>query len=364
LLYIKGGVLFGVPFDLDRLEVRGKPVRIMEGVAYSNAIGSAQFDVASAGTLIYRTGGTERVRLEWLEASGATRPLLPEAGEFRYPTISPGGDRVAFVTERGPNQELWTYDWQRDIRSRLTQGQMFNTNPSWSASGRYVLYQVPAGIAWVAADGSGASGTLLRSDPHKKLLFPSSFAPDGGRLAYYAGRPDLGGFDLWTVPVEEGASGPRAGNSEPFLRTPANEVHPTFSPDGHWIAYGSNESGIFQVYVVSYPDKSRKVQVSSDGGDFTVWSHVRHELFFRGGDNRIMVAAYEVKDGLFLPHKARVWSEVRLAELLNASRNFSMSADGTRAAVLMPAEAAQPAPGNHVVFVLNFFDDLCRRMHD
>jgi Tol biopolymer transport system component len=141
-------------------------------------------------------------------------------------------------------------------------------------------------------------------------------------------------------------------------------VHPTFSPDGHWIAYASNESGILQVYVVSYPDKLRKVQVSSDGGDFTVWSHVRHELFFRGGDNRIMVAAYEVKDGLFLPQKARVWSETRLAELLNASRNFSMSADGTRAAVLMPAEAAQPAPGNHVVFVLNFFDDLRRRMHE
>ena len=116
--------------------------------------------------------------------------------------------------------------------------------------------------------------------------------------------------------------------------------------------------------MVSYPDKSRKVQISNDGGNFPMCSHVRHELFFRGGDNRIMVTAYEVKGGLFLPQKARVWSEARLAERLNASRNFSMSADGTRAAVLMPAEAAQPAPGNHVVFVLNFFDDLRRRMND
>jgi hypothetical protein len=92
-----------------------------------------------------------------------------------------------------------------------------------------------------------------------------------------------------------------------------------------------------------------------------MWSQARHELFFRGGDNRIRVAAYEVKGGLFLPQKARVWSDVRLAERLNASRNFSMSADGTRAAALLPDEAGQTMLGNQVVFVLNFFDELRRR---
>jgi Tol biopolymer transport system component len=216
-------------------------------------------------------------------------------------------------------------------------------------------------MAWVAADGSGASGTLLRSDPYKNRFYPSSFTPDAARLAYYAGHPERGDFDLWTVPFKEDVSGPQAGNPEPFLRTQANEAHPAFSPDGHWIAYESNESGIPQIYVVSYPDKSRTVQVSSDGGAFPMWSQVRHELFFRGGDNRIRVTAYEVKGGLFLPQKARVWSEARLAERLSASRNFSLSADGTRAAALLPEESAPPMPGNRVVFVLNFFDDLRRR---
>jgi WD40-like Beta Propeller Repeat len=164
LLYVKGGALFAVPFDRDRLEVRGQPVRIFDGVAYSNANGSAQFDVASTGTVVYRAGGSERVRIEWLDASGATRPLLREAGEYLYPTLSPDGERVAFVMERGTNQEIWTYDWQRDIRSRLTQGQMFNTNPIWMPSGRYILYQGPVGMSWVAADGSGASGLLIKSD--------------------------------------------------------------------------------------------------------------------------------------------------------------------------------------------------------
>jgi hypothetical protein len=92
-----------------------------------------------------------------------------------------------------------------------------------------------------------------------------------------------------------------------------------------------------------------------------MWSQARHELFFRGGDNRIMVTAYEIKGGSFVSGKARVWSDVRLAERLNSSRNFSLSADGTRAAVLLPEESVQPVPGNRVVFVLNFFDDLRRR---
>jgi serine/threonine-protein kinase len=363
LLYVKGGALFAVPFDRDRLEVRGQPVRIFEGVAYSNANGSAQFDVASTGTLVYRAGGTERVRLEWLDASGAVRPLLREPGEYLYPTLSPGGDHVAFVKVRGAIQELWTYDWQRDIASRLTQGQMFTTNPMWMPSGRYLLYQGPGpiGMSWVAADGSGASGLLIRSDNPHKLEIPSSFSPGGDRLAYYEGSRDLGGFDLWTAPVEEGSAGPRAGTPEPFVQTPADERHPAFSPDGHWIAYESRESGIPQIYVVSYPDKRHRVQVSSEGGAFPMWSQARHELFFRGGDNRIRVTAYEIKGGSFVSGKARVWSDARLAERPLSTRNFSLSADGTRAAVLLPEESAQPAPGNHVVFVLNFFDDLRRR---
>jgi serine/threonine protein kinase/Tol biopolymer transport system component len=364
LLYVKGGSLFAVPFDAGRLEVRGSPTRIFDHVAYNNPDGSAQFDVAKNGTLVYRTGGGDLVKIEWLEASGATQPLLRTPGEYFYPILSPDGQRLAFVIARGANNEIWTYDWQRDIRSRVTHGELFNTNPCWSPSGRYLLFQGSGGIPpvigmySVPADGSAAPERLTKS---QKLQFPTSFTPDGGRLAYYEGRRDLGGFDLWTVPVKEDASGLRVGNPEPFLRTLADERHPVFSPDGRWIAYDSNESGIPQVYVISFPGKAHKVQISSEGGAFPMWSQTRSELFFRGGDNRIMVAAYETKGGLFLPQKARVWSAARLAERLSASRNFSMSPDGSRAVALMPEDAAQPESGYHVTFVLNFFDELRRR---
>ncbi len=363
LLYVKGGALFAVPFDLGRLEVRGKPVRILDGVAYSNANGTAQFDVAGIGTLVYRSGGSERVRIEWLDASGARRPILREPGEYLYPTLSPDGGRVAYVLVRGARQELWTYDWRRDVPSRLTGDELFNTNPCWTPSGRYLLYQAPAGMNWVAADGSGASGILLKSeDPYKKLLYAASFSPAGDRLAYYVGSRDLGGFDLWTAPFEENATEVRAGAPEPFIRTPADERHPAFSPDGRWIAFESNESGIAQVYVVSYPDKMRRVQISSDGGAFPTWSRAHKELFFRSAGQHIMVAGYETKGRSFTPGKPRVWSDAPLAERPLSSRNFSMSADGTRAAVLMPEQSAQPAPANRVVFVLNFFDELRRRI--
>jgi serine/threonine-protein kinase len=190
------------------------------------------------------------------------------------------------------------------------------------------------------------------------LAIPWSFTPDGRRLAYYAMSEDTA-LDLWTVPVEVTASGLRAGTSEPFRRTPAFEVYPAFSPDGRWIAYGSNESGSWEVYVRAFPDSGRQVQVSVHGGRIPAWSPATNELLYETDDHRVMAATYAVEQGEFVPAAPRPWSTMRLGDT-GVIANFDVGTDGRSIAALVPA-SDEPAPRNLITFVTNIFDEIERR---
>jgi serine/threonine-protein kinase len=136
---------------------------------------------------------------------------------------------------------------------------------------------------------------------------------------------------------------------------------PVFSPDGRWLAYVSNESGAFQVYVRAFPDTGGRWQISNAGGLHPMFSHDSRELFFRTIDNRIMVAAYTIKADSFVADKPRVWSETRLADL-GLFKNFDLAPDGKRIVALMPTEGHEAQQSqNHVIFLENFFDELRRR---
>ena len=147
------------------------------------------------------------------------------------------------------------------------------------------------------------------------------------------------------------------------MRTQFNERSPSFSPDGRWLAYASDESGAYQVYVRAFPDKGGKWQISNGGGVYPVFSRNGRELFFRTEDNRIMVAAYTGKGDSFAADKPRVWSEKGWRTRAWIGFNHDLGQDGKRIAALMPAEApeAQKAQ-NHVIFLENFFDELRRKV--
>ena len=137
-----------------------------------------------------------------------------------------------------------------------------------------------------------------------------------------------------------------------------------FSRDGRWLAYTSNESGTHQVYVRAFPDRGGKLQISNGGGRYPVWSNNGRELFFRTDDNRIMVAAYKVKGDSFVADQPRVWSEKRIADMGSAIiGNYDLAPDGKRVVALMPAETAKAQQAqNKVVFLMNFFDELRRKV--
>ena len=171
-------------------------------------------------------------------------------------------------------------------------------------------------------------------------------------------------YDLWTVPIESDGGELRAGKPEAFLQTAADERAPVLSPDGRWLAYSSDESGTFQVYVRAFPDKGGKWQISNGGGTYPMWPRNGHELFFETLDGRVMAAAYTVKGDSFVADKVRMWSDKQLGGSVNNTKNIDLAPDGKRIVALMPAAEAKGSQEaqNHVVFLENFFDELRRRV--
>ena len=362
LVYVNRGTLFAVPFDVDRLEVHGTPAPVLDQVGYNAGVGSAQLDFSQTGTLIYRSGGAGGglLTVGWLDGAGKTQPLLAKPGDYGHPSMSPDGQRLAIEVSEGSGTDIWLYDWQRDTMTRLTfTGNAFN--PVWSPDGRYIAFRVLGeGMYVIRSDGSGKPQPLTQS---KNLQFPWSFTPDGKRMAF-SEQDSKTARDLWTVPLEGDSAGLRAGKPEVFLQTPANERYPSFSPDGRWMAYSSDESGTFQVYVRAFPDKGGKWQISNSGGGYPMWSREGHELFFETLDNHIMVAAYAVKGDSFMADKPRVWSEKQIGgNGVSSLKNFDLAPDGKRIVAFMPVETADGQKAqNQVTFLENFSDELRRKV--
>jgi len=365
LVYNNKATLLAVPFDPDKLETHGTAVPILDDVAFNGTYGAAQVSFSSApsghGTLVYRRGDggdTGLLTVAWLDGAGKTQPLLAKPGAYGEPRLSPDGQRLALYVLVGTGVDIWVYDWQRDTMTRLT----FDGKagfPVWTPDGRYIVFEtMGVGMSVIRSDGAGKAQTLTQS---KTRQIPSSFTPDGKRLAFSERDMKKPGDNLWTVPVESDGAGLRAGKPEVFLETPADKGGPAFSPDGRWLAYDSTESGSPQVYVRAFPDKGGKWQISNSGGQLPMWS--RGDLFFEAPDQHIMAAAYTVKGDSFVAGKPRQWSEKAIGGFLT-SRSLDLAPDGKRVVALMPASEGKGSPEvqNHVVFLENFFDELRRRV--
>jgi serine/threonine-protein kinase len=349
LVYLRGGTLYAARFDLNHLEVSGAPVPVLEA-----ANSSLAFSRTGTGIYVSAPQIEQNRTIQWLDAAGNLRPLLAKPAAYFAPHLSPDGEQLA-VDVAG---NAWVYELKRNTMRQLTfEPQLGIGYPMWTPDGRYILYRTNEGIAWTRSDGVGAPQPLTKS---QHLQWPWSFTPDGKRLAFFELTPDQL-FDIWIVPVENDDAGLRAGTPERFLNTPSiDERYPSFSPDGRWLAYSSNELGSYQVWVRALSGKGGRWRISTEGGVYPEWSRNGRELFFRGDDNRIMVAPYTVRGDSFVVNTPRAWSEQRPVDVGRFDRNFDLAPDGKRVIALMPAGA--PAEAHHVTFLLNFFDEVRRRM--
>jgi serine/threonine-protein kinase len=353
LTYIDKGTLFAVPFDADRLEVHGTPTAVLEHVAYSTAWGYPELDVSRTGTLVYRSSRSSKdlVTVHWLDELGNTSPLLPVPGNYSFPTLSPDGDRLAIISAG----DIWVYELERGSMIRLTFGGGYGF-PVWTTDGRYLVFRGPRGMLWTRANGTGQPEVLTRSSNPQNS---QSFTPDGKQLAFVEIAP-ASGADIWTLPVESTGSGLRAGKPEVFLQTRFNERSPAFSPDGRWLAYFSNESGDYRVYVESFPHKGGKRQVSPDGNGYPMWSRNRKDLFFlQYRASQLMAVSYKSRGDSFVTDEPRVWA--KQVAWFHATKSYESAPDGKRIVVLLPA-VTREEPYDRLIFLLNFFDELRRRV--
>jgi Tol biopolymer transport system component len=363
LIYMRQGILFAAPLDLDRLELYGAPVPVVEDVPSGDVSGTAHFHFSQTGTVVYRSskGAIEGRSISWLESSGKTETLRLNPGKYSgAPRFSPDGRRLAVAVLSNGKIDVWIYDLDRDSMTRLTFAPGDNYSPVWTPDGKRIAFcSRGSGISWIRADGAGEVQRLTESS---NVQTPASFSPDGKLLAF----TDQGigtGLDIWTLPIDfSNADSPKPGKPTPFLRTPTTEMNPSFSPDGRWLAYTSTESGTPEVYVRPFPGPGGKWQISSSGGTYPIWSPKAHDLFYRAADNRIMVATYTAPGDSFLTDKRRVWTETRMIDS-GPLPSFDLAPDGKRFAILMPADAmGEQKPSTQLTFLLNFFDELRRRV--
>ena len=368
LVYIHQGTLFAEPFDLARLEPTGQPVPVIEGVSTYTGLtgvggqaGSAQVAWTETGTAIYLAGQEKGgdASIEWIDRAGRVMALRTTRAAWGNPQFSPDGGQLAVDIVAG-RTDVFTYDWARDTVSRVTFGSGLQVKPVWTPDGRRVVFRSTRetgvlNLYWQRADGSGDVQRLTES-PNPQ--FTGSWHPSGKFLAFYEGRP-ASGIDLMILPMEgDEASGWKPGKPTVFLSTTFNEAEPTFSPDGRWIAYHSNETGNAQVYVRPFPGPGGRWQVSTDGGTYPTWSRKRQELVYAAPDNRLMVATYTVEGESFKADRPRVWSERRF--ITRPGRSFDLHPDGERVALAAAPENETVVEQDTLVVILNFFDELRR----
>ncbi len=345
LVYAQGGNLMAVPFDPEKLAVMGAAVPVVEGVLQSTFNGAAQYSFSNNGTLVYVTGSVQaQRRLVWVSRNGIEEAVAaPARAYYRGPRLSPDGRKVAVAIE-GQETEVWLYDLSRGTLSRLTFQGSTNYDPLWTRDGKRVVFHSTAGVHglfWQSADGSGGLEQL-----NKFGGLPYSWSPDGKLLAF---NNDA---SIWMLRLAE-------RKAAPLHETTFKEGAAQFSPDGRWLAYVSNESGRFEVYVEPYPGPGGKWQISTEGGTEPLWNPNGRELFYRSGDK--MMAVDIATRPRFSVGKPKVLFAGQFqpspSQVQNA--NYDVSSDGQRFLMVKPGQDHAPTQIN---VVLNWFEELKQKV--
>jgi serine/threonine-protein kinase len=348
LVYVQSDTLFAVAFDLAHLKVTGSPVPVVDVVRTNPGTGVAEFSVSGDGTLAYiPSRGTEvKRKLMLFNRDGTSQPLTENAGAYEDLDLSPDGKRIALTVE-GPTWNIWIYDIPRATLTRFT-FENDNRDPFWTPDGKRLIYTSfrdgKFGLYWRAADGSGPEEQLTTNT---NWICAASFSPDGKELAYYEQTPD-NGYDIWILPLE-GDRKPRG-----FLRTRFNEYFPEFSPDGHWMAYESDESGRHEIYVQQYPGPGGKWLISNEGGARPVWAHDGRTLFYHNG-NKLMRVPIDTKAGFVAGTPQQLFQ----VDYFPTGHDFDVMPDGKFVFIkeMQPQQAA-----TQINVVLNWFEELKQKM--
>jgi Tol biopolymer transport system component len=344
------------PFDAVRRLLTGEPVAVAEQVGRDPGFNHGNFSVSDAGVLVYDpSSDRESKRLVWVDRGGKPLGSAGVGGSINQPRLSPDEKRV--VVERLDPQtdtfDLWLQNVTGGAASRFTFDPANDFAPVWEPSGSRIVWasfrEGVANLYQKAASGAGQDELLLKSSFNK---IPSDWSVDGRFIIYSQTDPKTKG-DVWVLPL--------SGSQQPFpfLQTEVGESRAQLSPDGRWMAYLSDESGGYEVYVQSFPEAGGKKQISTKGGTGPHWRRDGKELFYYAPDGKLM--AVEAKSGAssevgFEAGAPRALFEFRSGGILTDAP-YTVTADGQRFLLNTVVDESGAAP---LAVVLNWTAEVKR----
>jgi len=340
----RSGTLLAVPFDPSRLEITGSAVPVADGLVVGPG-GGARMGMSRDGAFAYVSGPVALRELVMVDRAGRARVLPAGPQAYIAPRVSPDGRQIAVEVDELDlvNSDVWVYDMAQHTRTRLTFDQSAH-RPIWTPDGRRIVYsrgQFGQGdLSWIPADGSGPAELLLVAPEDQ---WAGDVTPDGRTLLFRSG----GGGPVRSIHTLS-LQGPRT--AQPFLANQFDNHSPSLSPDGHWVASVSNESGRLEVYVRPFPGSGGRWQVSLDGGSEPVWAANGRELFYRNG-TKMMVAAIALHPTFTVGARRELFEGNYVNDPVY--RSYDVTRDG-QAFVMVRS----PKPSADFIVVLNWFDQL------
>jgi Tol biopolymer transport system component/DNA-binding winged helix-turn-helix (wHTH) protein len=294
LLWLRGGTLVAQDFDAATLKLSGVPHPVADPVARIGTPGQMQVSVSATGILLYNSSSPLR-QFRWVDRTGKPRGTVGEPAFSAFFHLSPDGRRIAVSRGSPVGTDLWMLDVDRGVPSRFTSRPGLNISPVWSPNSRTVLFasDVPLNLFRKDASGAGEEQRLTRS-PNPQ--FAMDWSRDGRFILYDEEAVPGNQRSLWILPVAPGDAKPR-----PYLRTTFNEDMGQFSPDTRWVAFQSDETGRYEIYIDTFPEPREKVRISAGGGVLPQWGGDGRELFYISPDSLLMSVSLKPRGGSLVP---------------------------------------------------------------
>jgi serine/threonine protein kinase/Tol biopolymer transport system component len=339
LLFLRDRSLMAQPFDTEKLQLFGEPSLIAEAVGYNSQNGRSFFCVSDNGVLVYRAGILARTQLTWVDRTGKQLASVGTPDILLSPVLSPDEKKVVVArADLSAGSDIWVTDIARQTSSRLTFDPAIESNAVWSPDGGRIVFSSnrsgPYDLYWKTSSGAGNEELLLKSDNAK---FATDWSFDG-RFILYTEAAAATVLDIWALPLFSDQK------PIPILQSTFNEGSAKFSPDAHWIAYASTESGSPQIYVRNFPPGGGQWMISRDGGIQPRWRHDGRELFYYS-DGKVMAVEVKTDGNNFEAGNPHALFETRLISgPPTGGGGYAVSRDGQRFLLNMLAEETSPAP--------------------
>jgi Tol biopolymer transport system component len=344
LLRLLGATLVAQEFDLATPALTGESHPIAEPVTGVGITNQMNVAVPAVGLLLYAAVSTPE-QFTWIDrAAPGKKPLdvIGEPGEYGVFRLSPDGSRIVTMRDRPGGFDLWLLAVERGVSSKFSSDSSTRGYPVWSPDGRTIVFTLTPSRNLHRRDSSGA-GADLRLIPSPLPQYATDWSGNGRSLLYWE-NAEATGRDLWILPVTPDGTPAPGTAPRPYLRTPANEWWGRFSPEPvpRWVAYQSDESGSFEIYIDAFPQPRGRKKISTAGGTYPQWGAGGRELFYVSPGSRLMVVDMkETANGL----EPSVPRELfRLPAGPFGYSPYEVTPDGQRFLVLATPEHAAPQP--------------------